>query len=253
MSSMKLVQVDGKMIRDTVFKTISGPTSSGRTTYAFTAPDPILCFHSEIGKIEEPVNRAREQGKEVSLVDFSFTAVPGLSEKELSKTARDQFDEFASLLIALSPNYRSVLLDTHSDAYDLLRYARFGRLTNVKPTDYGPLNAEWFLLFKTLKHTCDCNFVAIGKQKEQYRGNQASGKMVPAGHKEMGESGYLTDVVLESYRRKDKKTGEVTYGVRVEKGWNRDDVAYGMDFDGEVANFTTVMQVLSPENAGVWA
>ncbi len=42
-----------------------------------------------------------------------------------------------------SKEIKSIVIDTASEAWELVRLARFGKLTQVMPQHYGPVNTEF--------------------------------------------------------------------------------------------------------------
>ncbi len=186
------------------FVTIWGPTGSGRTTLALTMPGPVALLH-DCEKLEGIVQPAAQR-TEVKMYDFS-TRIQASSTQEAAKAANKVWVEFKRELVAACEWARTIVLDTHTAAWELHRYARFGKLTQVKPYHYPAVNQEWMALMTEIRDHEGVNFVGIGREKAEYKGEKATGDYIQAGQKNME---YLSDVVLRT---------DDDYDVTVTKPW----------------------------------
>jgi hypothetical protein len=167
---------------------ISGLEKQGKTHFALTAPDPIAIFNLDIG-MEGVANKFRAQGKEIAVYD-TIIPVADEAEKEWEKL------EKAYWAVLKDKWVRTVVLDTATEIWELLRLARFGKLTQVMPYHYGPVNAEYRKLIKAAYDT-DKNLILLHKMKPKYVNDKRTAEYERAG---FGDTGFLVQVNAQVYR-----------------------------------------------------
>lgn len=221
-----------------------GADKSGKTNFALSAPGPIGYINLDIG-LEGVVEKF--MGKKQIFV--KHCPVPPITElnnqvnqkKYLQiwhevKKAHDAFRGEAGI--------RTIVWDTGTDAWELVRLAEFGQLApgaDIKRA-YQPLN----MLFKALireMYEGDKNFVMIHKLKERYvAGKNNKGELVESwdgGYKRAGfkETGYLIQVNVEHFR------DEEGFGVRI-KDSRQNPWTSGMTFRDDEADFAHVASAI---------
>ncbi len=242
-------KVTPEIERKCVLMNIYGDTGTGRTTLALTAPGPIAFIYSSLEKVEGILQRFAD--KDVRKIDFGGYGREG-SQKEIAEAA----DEHWRLLKAAWGDAfgwaRTIVLDTHTEAWELIRLARFGGL---KPSggrvdaNYGPVNAEWRGLFRQQRTQSDVNVIVIGQTKDEYTSapkgkmGQRTGLTIQAGQKEIP---FMADAIVRTSRGVDG----LFKGV-VEKGWYN---AYceGMELEDEESTFAGYMEFVSDFDRRKW-
>ena len=116
---------------------LSGKAKTGKTHFALTAPPPVIYFNVDIGT-EGVVGKFQEQGKHILIYDVR---VP----REASKDLWSQMWSDFKVRVRKAYGIRSgtVVWDTSSEVYELARLAHFGKLSEIKPSDYAIVNNEW--------------------------------------------------------------------------------------------------------------
>ena len=66
------------------------------------------------------------------------------------------------------PAVRTISVDTATELWELLRMARFGKLTQVMPYQYGPVNAEFRSLIR-MAYASDKNLILLHKMRKVYK------------------------------------------------------------------------------------
>jgi hypothetical protein len=137
---------------------LSGKAKSGKTHFALTAPDPIIYFNVDIGT-EGVVGKFQEKGKEILIYDVR---VP----REASKDVWGQMWSDFKVRVRKAYGIRSgtVVWDTASEVYELARLSHFGKLSEVKPSDYAVVNNEWREVMR-IAYDSPCNTLFIHKVK----------------------------------------------------------------------------------------
>lgn len=235
-----------ELTRRAIFMQIYGETSTGRTTLALTAPGPIALLHAaeKIDGIVQPF--ARE--KEIKVHNFGGT-LRGKPEEIAAQAQRN----LAGFLAAWDDAYswaRTIVIDTHTEIWELLRLARFGTLTprGSIAAMYGPLNNDFRSIFKRFREQDlngggGVNVVAVGQIRERYRNDKPTGKMEPAGQKEIP---YYADITVRTDRT--KKGG---FKATIEKGWYNS-MAEGLDLEDDLMTFPMVMALITETDESEW-
>lgn len=237
--------------RRCTFVHIYGDTGTGRTTLALTAPGPIGLAHAA-EKIDGIVQRAVAV-KKVRVVNFGGTFRG--DAQTIADQAGPVWNRLAASWYDAIDNWAStVIMDTDTEGWELLRLARFGELNPKGRTDslYGPVNAEWRSMFKHFLTQQRCNVISIGQSKEEYIDKVVQGKLVSqrtgrtirAGQKQIP---ILADVVLRTGRMDDGG-----FNVIVEKGWFNAH-SEGMAFEGDDCNFPNIMSLITETDASEWS
>jgi hypothetical protein len=145
-----------------------GEEKSGKNHFAFTAPGPIFEHSFDIGN--EGVVQKFQSKKKIMIAEYELEVQPGEAEaREVADAANKVWDQFMA-------NYRdglascgngTTLIDTGTETWELLRLARFGKLTQVMPHHYGPVNKEMQEMIREgFSH--NCNVIFLHKRKDEW-------------------------------------------------------------------------------------
>lgn len=145
----------------------------GKTHFGLTAPGPIGFFNIDGG--EEGVVDKFVGSKEIH--DFKMAVPTG---DDMQDKARDMWDGFIPAFDYALDNFRSVVIDTASELWEILRMARFGKLSEILPYQYTPVNAEFRELFYRAKAAVGTNLILLHRMKAEYVKNVATGDYVPS-------------------------------------------------------------------------
>lgn len=197
---------------------VYGDTGTGRTRLALTMPGPIGLAHTA-EKIEGVIQQFSKD-KVIRVINFGGTFA-GSPQQIADKAGPIWSRMIGAWNSAIDDWARTVIMDTDSEAWEILRLARFGELTPKGRLDhmYGPVNAEWRSVFKRARMQDRCSVIAIGQTKNEYRDvvrggktfSEATGRTIIAGQKEIR---YMADVVIRTAR-----TADNGFSATVEKGW----------------------------------
>jgi hypothetical protein len=191
---------------------IAGPTDTGRTTLALTAPGPIAYIHS-LEKWEGLI-QDRIKHTQIRMRSFrdSFQGNPDQVQieaaKDVSMVERAVFDAY---------NWaRTIIIDTHTSLWVTYQLAELGSMVREDRDSasnkkgqliYTKINNQWQAMLKEFSVRADnptqpnpTNLIIIGQVGEEYRGNKATGRMVSKGQKGVG---YACDVRVRTFREVD--------------------------------------------------
>ena len=169
---------------------VQGKEKVGKTNFGLTGPGPIAVQNVDIG-IEGVVDKFAES-KMIFVNDYRFDsrAAEGLDWKDLWKRVKDDF--YAALE---SGSFRTIMIDTWSEMYEVARMGILGKLTNVLPRDYGKVYAQMREMIRTA-FSHDTNVILLNKVKPEYVADKSTGRLVRAGFKDTGvlaQANFLID------------------------------------------------------------
>lgn len=196
-----------------------GREKTGKSHFALSGPSPIVYLNVDIGT-EGVVEKFQDAGKQVLIYDVR---VPRESKQDVYVPLWG--DLKTRIVKAYSLGQGTVVWDTATEAYELARLSRFGKLTQVMPHNYTEVNNEWRELLRTA-YDSTMNTVFIHKMKPVWVNNTRTKDYEVAG---FGEMDYLSQVNLVHYRE-DTEAGTV-FSVYVKDCRQRPGVA-GMTLRG---------------------
>jgi hypothetical protein len=268
---------------------VDGLDKHGKTAFALSAPKPLVYLDFDIGK-EGVLQKA--PGRDMILETPPFVVQPGVLSWEIDnvdtriqtimKDAEKQLTRFMALykkslkepvmtINGRKVKARTIVIDTGSELWELIRLCEFGKTTQVKPHHYTAVNSLMRDLVRSA-YEYDVNLIILHKLKAEWKDN-AEGKGRKTGLLERsGFEGmsFLVQANLLTYRissNLDKssvvqwKSGEATFehpidprmdgdlGFRLVIGNSRHDPALeGSWLMNEDISFANVAQMMIPES-----
>lgn len=217
---------------------VDGRERTGKTTFGLSAPGPIAFFPLDPGRegvLEKCLNE-----KKVYLPSDGKGEVETYNYRDATSQA-----EWAAIWERLkvswmtameSKEVKTLVADTATEMWELVRLARFGRLLQVMPHHYGPVNAEFRSMIKKVYDT-DKNLILIHKLKDEYINDKSTGRMKRSG---FGDTGYLVQINITL-----NWSGEEGFGMVVRDCRQNMEIA-GLELNGEMINFNTLMDFVYP-------
>lgn len=139
---------------------VAGREKQGKTHFALTAPGPIAFFDLDVGT--EGVVHLFTEDKDIITCDCS---IPN-SQSEAGQVW-DRFTRAYDAALA-SPKVRTLVIDTATELWELLRLHSFGKLSQVMPHQYGPVNAKYQALIRSAYAHPDKSLILLHKMKPKY-------------------------------------------------------------------------------------
>lgn len=243
----------------------------GKTTWAFTAPGPIGVISTDTGT--ESIAKSFLKQKPIIINYFKSADELQQSETKNKDTKQQlyerEWDRMKTAILAIihSRRFRTLIVDTATEAWELCRLAAFGKLAQVMPHHYTEVNSEFKAMIKAADENPVLNSIWIHKKKKEYKTGSGgkdswSGKYERAG---FGDMPFLVDVNLEHFFQPagamvpdgnggNETLAEGRFGVRVIDSRINMLSVVGQEFTGEVCNFQELAYALFPETYGsdVW-
>jgi len=223
-----------RVIQPRIIVSLSALEKQGKTHFALTAPGPIAFFSTDIG--EEGVVSKFTKDKVIHIMDVARIG------EDAAEQAPEEWDRFAKAYhgALADKKVRSIIIDTATEIWELLRIARFGRLTQVMPYQYGPVNAEYRNLIREA-YKFDKNLILIHKMKAQYINDKRTGEYDRAG---FSDTGFLVQVNATAYRYDADDGGKFAFTVA---DCRQQPDLQEMEFEGDMANFPALAMMVLPD------
>lgn len=168
----------------------------GKDHFGFTGPGPIALHAFDEGW-EDTAAKFRKQGKAIKVVEYD---VPEATDKKRNNSLADEADRIWSNFVSnyrwSLDNFKTVILDTATEMWELLRLARFGALSTGQTTSFGPVNAEFRKLIREA-YNHNANVIFLQKLGKKYVNREWDGSYEPKG---FGDMAYEAQVVVRLYR-----------------------------------------------------
>ena len=188
-----------------LIESVEGPEKTGKSHHAFTAPAPIVYFDTDYGS--EGVVEKFAGDKDI--YDYEVKTAKDILIKHKDTKgqgpqvdATEEFDRFKDAYYDSlnDKTIRTVVWDTATEVWELLRLAFFGKLAQVPPMKYGPANEEYRRLVRAAFDT-DKNLILLHRVKDEYvgdtnTGSMRTGKKLRAG---FNDTGFLVQLNVVTY------------------------------------------------------
>lgn len=182
---------------------VRGQEKTGKTDLALTAPQPIMFFRMDTSA-QIVVDKARAKGIEV--YDY-FVDIPkdGNTGPYLKL-----WEEYKShLLLAYQLNQGSVVIDTETAQYQLIRLAKHGKVSGIAERDYQPLYAELNGLIAAAFNASNMTTIFLHRMGRVFRSPE---EWEQKGYREMP---YSVQANIETIRSDQPQGGMPWFGMTV--------------------------------------
>jgi hypothetical protein len=198
---------------------------TGRTSLALTAPGPIafIYFHEKIDGI------VQKYANEKDIRMFKAGGVFRGESKDIQEAAWTAMEAFESAYYDSFSFARTVIVDTHNEAWLLERLAEFGAPKPSKgqvKNNYGAVNNRWMSMLNMARSRAESkdmtNVIFIGQAEDEWKPNaqgfdSKTGRIVRMASSASNQVLLKSDVSIKT----DKKDGNFISTVM--KGyWNAD-------------------------------
>jgi hypothetical protein len=120
---------------------VEGREKDGKTHFALTAPGPIVYFNLDYG-LDRVEPHVKFPDLDLRVVDVPSVAKNGHPDV-IAEEALKVWEWLKVQHINALDSARTVVYDSFTEVWELIRLARFGKLTQVQSHHYGPINREF--------------------------------------------------------------------------------------------------------------
>lgn len=223
---------------------LEGVEKTGKNHMAFGAPGDVY-FHSfDFG--DEGVIQKFQNDKKIWKAEYKLKVQPGTAIQDASDTARPVWERFVQNFREGLQKGRTTIVDTGTEAYEVLRMAEFGRLTQVMPHHYGPVNQAMKDLWRSA-YDSDSNLIMLHRMKEEWETKTVNGKETGNKTGRWVMAGYSgTYFEAQVCARCFKEDGQ--FKLHVFDCRQNPDVE-GMVLEGEMLSFPMLGQLVFPDSS----
>ncbi len=158
-------RVTSELPKRRLIMSIGDLEKDGKTHFALTAPGPIGVIDADRG-LEGVAEKFAAAGKEIHMKNYRKMPVRTMKDNEDHIARWDAVEEDYHVLLD-DPAIRTIIWDTDTELWEMIRMARFGKLTQIKSHHYGPVNAEFRKLVDEAFDS-NKNLILISRYKKQY-------------------------------------------------------------------------------------
>lgn len=123
--------------------------------------------------------RGKETGKSINVAKYSKK--PDATQKDYAVEWLDFRKNWDG---AIKNGTGTIVVDTATEMYELIRLAYFGKLTQVMPHHYGPVNAEMKEMIR-MAYDTNMSVIFLHKMRKAYQDDKWTGGYEPAGWADM--------------------------------------------------------------------
>lgn len=235
--------------RSGVITEIWGPTGTGRTHLALTAPGPIayLFFHEKADGVIQKFARQKE---------IRWLKCGGVfrgKEEDVQSLAWESMQEFESAYYDSFSWARTTIVDTHNEAWYLERLAEFGA---PKPSsgrvdvNYASINNRWISMLNQARSQNHTNVIFIGQVEDEWKPgpggfDKKTGKQVRISTSASNQVLLKSDVSIKTT----KENGVFT--ATVYKGWFNAE-SEESELTDEMSTFHNIMGLITETDPDEW-
>lgn len=227
----------------------------GKTHFGLGMPKPMGVITHDTGTLEI-IRKLIREGKfrQQDVLAASFDT-PDDSEDERpdQKEAQRlwQATKVAWKACLTNKTLRSLMWDTATEGWELCRLARFGKVAQIPPHLYGPVNAEFRSLVKSAYDRPGLNVLLVHKMKKEYKENKKTGKDAWTGEFEragFGDVPYLVDANIQHFfhvEKQDDGTYVRRFGIKILDSRHNPECAQ-LELEDEACSFAWLAASLFP-------
>lgn len=245
-------------VRGGVLIEVWGPTGTGRTTLALSAPPPIayIYFHEKVRGIIEPFACVKE------IRTYRAGGVFVGEPEEVIRDASKAMHEYESVYYDAFGWARTIIVDTHNEAWYLERLGEFGA---PKPTkgridrNWAPINNRWMSMLNRVRTQTHTNVVLIGQTEDEWKDSadgfgKKTGKLIRVGTKASDQVLLKADLSIRTDKRTVKRDGEnkLEFVSTIFKGWGKADEYEGMELEDELNTLPQILSLITETEAKEW-
>lgn len=160
---------------------LNGLEKTGKTHFACTAPGPITYLSLDFGT--DGVIQPFATKKVIRLKEYSLPKIRKSKDRDAAmEEAVKVWEAFKDDYLFALEKSRTVIVDTETEVYELIRLARFGKLEQVKPMHYGPLFRELKEVVIKSAYEANANVILLQRLKKEYKDDKWTGQYEASGY-----------------------------------------------------------------------
>jgi|SRR5580765_7728549 hypothetical protein len=232
-------------VKHRLIMSVMGKEKEGKTHFALTAPGPIGYLNLDKGY--EGVGNRFESEKEIFKSDYNIQLPKrGTDMNKVAELLAPHWENALEDIDYSIQNFRTSIIDTGTELWELCRIARFGKLDQVKPHHYGPVNREFRDQIYGAAYNSDCNLIVLHKLKAEYLNDKKTGNYERSG---FSDTGFVVQTEVLCYRvgvDEREELGDLGFRLRVESCRQNPSIE-GEILSGPMLNFPFLATLIFPD------
>jgi hypothetical protein len=166
-------------VRKRLILAASAHPKTGKTTLALGAPEPIYIANFDDG-MEGVADEAIASGKQIYITNYHLPegATPAIIQAETLPIYAQFMADAKSVLVG---KQGTLVIDTHTEQWEMCRFAYFGRIQQVMPYMYGPVNASMRAFVREM-YSAGINVIMNRRLSKKYVNDNWNGEYEPRGY-----------------------------------------------------------------------
>ena len=157
----------------------SAHPKTGKTTLAMGATEPIYIANFDDG-LEGVADDAIAAGKQVYVTSYHMPE--GATPIIIQEAALPVYAQFmADARSVLKDGKGTLVIDTHTEQWEMCRFAYFGRIQQVMPYQYGPVNASMRAFIREM-YSAGISVILNRRLAKKYVDDNWNGEYEPRGY-----------------------------------------------------------------------
>jgi len=157
----------------------SAHPKTGKTTLAMGATEPIYIANFDDG-LEGVADDAIAAGKQVYVTSYHMPE--GATPIIIQEAALPVYAQFmADARSVLKGGQGTLVIDTHTEQWEMCRFAYFGRIQQVMPYQYGPVNASMRAFIREM-YSAGISVILNRRLAKKYVDDNWNGEYEPRGY-----------------------------------------------------------------------
>lgn len=234
-------------VKRRLIMSIIGKEKEGKTHFALTAPGPIGYINLDKGY--DGVGQKFDKDKEIYKSDYNIQLPKrGADVNLVAEQLKPFWEDSLEDIDYACQNYRTCVVDTGTELWELCRIARFGKMDQVKPHHYGPVNREFRDQVYGVAYNNDCNLIVLHKLKAEYVNDKRTGNFERSG---FSDTGFVVQVEVLAYRvPADEREGSDDLGFRLRvESCRQNPSIEGEILSGPLLNFPALASMVFPDTS----
>lgn len=159
---------------------LAGSEKTGKTHFSLTAPAPISYLSLDFG--DQGVIEKFHKLKKIYKKEFKIPSARMKDKSKMMEEAVDTWEDFKESYLFSLKTARTIIVDTETECWELVRLALLGKLGEVKPHHYGAVNREYKEVMIKAAFDGNANVILLQRLKKQYINDKYTGELEQTGY-----------------------------------------------------------------------
>lgn len=234
------------IIRPRLIMTLQAKWKRGKTHFSLTAPKPLVYYNIDDG-LEGVIQKFPQYQDDILVYELPG---PDRLQEDGQGEAEEVWEKFEQSFVdsIRCPDVKTIVVDTGTELWEILRLARFGSLSKIRGFSkeaakfaYTPVNREFRGFLRLITKVPDKNLILTHKMKPMYIDDKRTRDYERAG---FGDVEFIAQAVVELDRTDPTEDDpNTTFFLKVLDS-RHNPSANGLVLSGEMCNFPMLASMI---------